>query len=306
MKPAVLGAMFLLFAGPAAAASDDLEQSYENLKNATARKDVAQVKKLAVETSALARQVQTAPAPENNAENWPKYVAFARDVELYTEYALYATAVQSPPAALVDLLSTLEQQNPKSKYLDDGYGAYFLALRQSGAANRILGVAGKAIAHFPDNEDLLLFLADSAMARRQFDRASAYSERLVAVLKRHTKPEPMPAAEWERKRAASLGVGYWIAGMCHCEKQQYPQADEDLKAALPLIQSNTALLAPALFQLSLANYQLGKLTMNRGRVLEAARYAEQVAGMKTELAQQAWTNAHLMQQEATRMARGGR
>jgi hypothetical protein len=306
MRLAVLGVILLLFAGPAMAASDDLEQSFDNLKKATAQKDVAQVKKLAAETCALARQTQTAPAPENNAENWPKYVAFARDVELYTEYSLYATAVQSPPAVLIDLLSTLEQQNPKSKYLDDGYGAYFLALRQTGATAKIQGVAEKAILSLPDNEDLLLFLADSAMNRKQFDKASAYSERLVAVLKRHTKPEPIPVADWERKKSASLGAGYWIAGMVHSEKQQYPQADEDLRASLPLIQSNKAMLAPALFQLSLANYQLGKLTMNRGRVLEAAKFAEQVAGMKTELAQQAWTNAHLMQQEATRMARGGR
>ena len=46
-------------------------------------------------------------------------VEAARDVELYTEYALYATAIQAQPADTVDLLAALVQQNPKSKYLDD-------------------------------------------------------------------------------------------------------------------------------------------------------------------------------------------
>lgn len=305
MDLSVLGLLTLFFAGPIVAASDELEKSFDALKQVTAQNDSAQVKKLAAETCALARQVQAAPTPENNAEGWPKYVAFAREVELYTEYALYSTAVRSTPAVLVDLFSTLEQQNPKSKYLDDGYAAYFAALRQTGAAAKIPGVTEKAIVNFPDNEDLLLLLADAAMIKKQTDRASAYSERLVAALKRHPKPEGAAPADWERKRVTALGAGYWIAGMCHSEKQQYPQADEDLRAAVPLIQSNAAMLAPALFQLSLANYQLGKLTMNRGRMLDAAKFADQVAGMKTELAQQAWTNAHLMRQEATKMARGG-
>ncbi len=306
MKLSVFGLMGLLLAGPVLAAPDELEKSFDNLKNIAPQGDAAEVKKVAAETYALARQVQTAPAPAGEQENWAKHVAYAKEAELYTEYALYAAAVRSAPAVLVDLMSTLEQQNPKSKYLDDGYGYYFVALRQTGAMAKIQGVAEKALVHFPDNEDLLLLLADSAMTKQQTDRASAYSERLVAVLKTHAKPEAAPAAYWEKKKSASLGAGYWIAGMAHSAKQQYPQANEDLRAALPLIQSNPAMLAPALFQLSLANYQLGKLLMNRAQVLEAAAFADKVAGMKTELAQQAWTNAHLMRQEATKMARGGR
>lgn len=306
MRIAVLGVMSLLLAGPAWAVFDDLEQSFENLKTITAQGDPEQVKKAAAETCALARQLQAAPAPDGEADTWPKRVAFAKDVEVYSEYALYSTAVKSPPAVTVDLMSTLEQQNPKSKYMDEGYGAYFVALRQTGATAKIQGIAEKAILNLPDCEDLLLFLADSAMNRKQYDRAAAYAERLVVVLKRHAKPETLTAADWEKKRNAALGAGYWMAGMVHSQKQQYPQADEDLRAAVPLIQSNVAMLAPALFQLSLANYQLGKLTMDRGRVVQGAEFAEKVAGMKSDLAQQAWTNAHLMRQEATKMARGGR
>ena len=306
MKLTLLTLTSLLLAGPALAASDELEQSLDKLKTITAQSDPAEVKKAAADTCGLARKVKATPAAERDAGNWSKLLAFARDAELYSEYALYATAVKSEPPVTVDLMATLEQQNPKSKYLDEGYAAYFAALRQTDATAKIQGIAEKGIIALPENEDILHFLADAAMTKKQWDKAAAYAERLVAVLKKHPKPEAMAAADWAKKRSASLGAGYWMAGMVHSDKQQYPQADEDLRAAVPLIQNNPAMLAPALFQLSLANYELGKLTMDRGRVLQGAEFAEKVAAMKTALAQQAWTNAHLMRQEATKMARGGR
>ena len=46
---------------------------------------------------------------------------YGKEVDAYTEYALYAVAVKSPAAGMVDLIGALEAQNPKSKYLDDGY-----------------------------------------------------------------------------------------------------------------------------------------------------------------------------------------
>lgn len=306
MKSFTLGLMSLLLAGPALAAFDELETSFENLKSIAAQKDPAQVKKAVTDTCALTRPILAAKTPEGDAETWKARVAFAKEVDTYAGYAIYSTAVGATPEVTVDLFSTLEQQSPKNKYMDEGYGAYMAALRETGATAKIQGIAEKAILNLPENEDLLLFLADAAMNKQQYDKASGYSERLIVSLKKHPKPETLTAPDWDKKRNGALGAGYWMAGMVHSQKQQFPQADADLRAALPLIQSNPGLLAPALFHLSLANYQLGKLTMDRGRVIQGAEFAEKVAGMKTDLAQQAWTNAHLMRQEATKMARGGR
>jgi len=162
-------------------------------------------------------------------------------------------------------------------------------------------VAEKAIAHFPDNEDLLLVLADTAMNRKQSDRALGYAQRLLAVLSRHPKPESTSSADWERKRSAALGRGHWIAGLVHSEKTDYAAADKDLRAALPLIKGNEAMMAAALFHLGVANYQLGRLMMNKARVLEAAKFSEQAAAIKGPFSQQAWRNALIMKREAGRM-----
>lgn len=303
MNLAALSFAVLLVARAAPAVPDDLENAFQNLQQAESKKDAAQVKKLAAETCALARQVASSPAPEGEDEKeaWTKRVAYARDVELRTEYALYVTAVQGQPATTVDLLSTLEQQNPKSKYLEGAYGAYILALNQTGAASKIPALAEKAIAHFPNSEDLLLVLAETALNRKQSERAQGYAERLVAVLSKHPKPEGMAAADWERKRNAALGRGYWIAGFVHSEKTHYYEADKNLRAALPLIKGNEAMMAAALFYLGVANYQLGSATRNKARVLEAAKFSDQAAAIKGPYSDQAWRNAQIMRTEAGKM-----
>jgi len=282
----------------------NLDTTYQKLKDAVAAKDVAQVKILAADTCALAREAISAPAPTDADEkqDWNSRVAYARDVEVYTEYALYATAIGAPPEVTVDLLATLEKQNPKSKYLFDAYGLYYFpALQQTGGAAKIPAVAEKAVENFPESDDALAVLAEAAMAHKQSDRALGYAKRLPAAVTKHAKPEGMNAAEWERMRSAKLASGYWIAGVVEAEKQQYYDADKNLRAALPLVAGNPARKGYALFCLGLANYQLGKMTMKKSLVLEAAQFSKDAAAFQGSWTRQAWLNAQAMKDEAARM-----
>src|SRR5262249_17307654 len=88
---------------------DDLENSYKNLKQAETQKDVSAVKRLATEVLGFTRQIISPPAPEGENEKtaWTNHVAYARDMQVQAEYALYSIAVQSPPAVTIDLLNTL-------------------------------------------------------------------------------------------------------------------------------------------------------------------------------------------------------
>jgi hypothetical protein len=303
MNVSVLRPAVLLIAGAVVAFPDDLEDAFQSLKQAESKKDAAQVKKLAAEASALARQEIARPAPSGGEEKeaWNKRLAFARDVDTYAEYALYATAVQAPPATAVELFSALEQQNPKSKYLIDGYTQYFVALNRAGAASKIPAVAEKGITHLPDNEDLLAVLADAALNRKQNDSALRYADRLLAAVNQRQKPESMSAADWQRKRTVALGRGHWIAGVAHHEKNELLEADKDLRAALPLIKGNDAMMQAALFRLGLVNYQLGRAMLNRARVMEAAKFSDEAAKIPGPYAQDAWRNAGVMRTEAARM-----
>jgi tetratricopeptide (TPR) repeat protein len=296
-------ASFAVLLAPLVITTGNLETAYQRLKDAAAAKDAVQVKILAAQTCALAREAISAPAPadDEEKETWNNRVTYAHSVEMYTEYALYATAVEARPEAAVDLLAALEQQNPKGKYLADAYGLYFHALRQTGAAAKIPAIAEKALESFPENDDALAVLAETAFSRKQADRALGYAHRLTAVLNKHPRPEGMSAADWERKRTAELASGYWIAGAVQAEKGVYFEADKDLRAALPLVAGNDTRRATALFYLGLANYQLGKMTLKKAQVLEAVKFSQQAAAIQGPLAQQAWHNAQVMKDEAARM-----
>jgi len=303
MKLRALSVALMLLAGPVVAVADDLEDAVKGLKDAAAKSDVNAVKKLAATIRPMTAKMVAEPAPKAADEKkaWEAHIAFAKDSRLYVESALAGTALQSQPAVLVDLISTLEQLNPKSKYLNQAYGPYLVALDKTGAAAKIPAIAEKALVNFPESEDLLLYMADAAMIRKQPDRAIGFANRLTATLSKRAKPEGVAAADWERKRSAALAHGYYIAGVITAEKGQYIPADKNLRAALPLIQGQPTMLGPALFYLGMANYQLGKMTLSKARVLEAAKFSEQSMAIPGAYQDQARHNALVMKDEAARM-----
>ena len=291
----------LLIAGAAVVAAQDLDTNYQTLQEAVAKKDVATIKKLAAETSAMARQ-EIAKPDETDPDALKKRLEDLHAIDTYTEYALYATAAQSEPPVMVDLIATLEKQNPKSKYLDLGYGPYLAALAKAGSAAKIPEIADKALANFPENPYLLDPLARNAASHGQNDRTIAYSTRIIALWNSHPKPpEGMSEAEWNRERDATLGPSYYMAGMSYAATSRWVDADKNLRAALPYAKGSSTNYAAALLNLGIANYQYGKMTMNKARILEGAKFSEQCAGIQGSMAQQAWKNAQVMKAEADRM-----
>jgi hypothetical protein len=293
-------AVFLV-AGAGVAAADDVDTSYQNLQDAVAKKDAVAVKKLAAETSALARQEIAKPG-ETDPDAAKQRLEYLNGVDTYTEYALYATAVQSEAPVLVDMMVTLEKQNPKSKYLNQAYRYYLAALAKTGATTKITEIADKAVVNFPQNPDLLIYLANNAFTHGQTDRVLTFSTRLVALWNGHPKaPDGVSDADWDREREVSLGPAYYMAGLAYAGRARWVDADQNLRAALPYAKGNPSTYAQALFQLGIANYNLGKMTMNKAKVLEAARFSEQAAAIQSPVTQQAWKNAQVMKTEASAM-----
>ena len=123
MRLPALSMAIVLLVGPAVGVADDLEDAIQSLKDAVAKKDVESVKKLTATIFPMASGIVSTPAPQDAEEKkaWDDRVAYAKNAQGYAESALASTAVQSSPEVLVDLISTLEQQNPKSKYLNEAY-----------------------------------------------------------------------------------------------------------------------------------------------------------------------------------------
>jgi hypothetical protein len=278
----------------------DVESAYAKLKEAEGKKDPDGVLEWAEKTSAAARAVVASPKPDkaDEVESWTNAVDYAKQVDTYTEYSEYATAMAGVPLAKMSaLIESIEKRNPKSEYLAKVYPTYLVSLSQTGQADKLMAVAEGRIQHDPTNEDLLLVLADGYGKKKQPEKATTYALKLVEVLKEKPKPEGLSAEDWTKKKNSAMATGYWIAGVNHAEAKRYKEADAALRAALPLVAGQPSLEAPTLFYLGVANYNLGKPTKDKKLIAEAIKFSDACAKLASPYKDSAAKNAKGMRVE---------
>lgn len=269
MKLSVVCVALLSLSIPSLVTADELDDAYTGLKQAVASKDAAKVKQLAAAAHTAALKWQAPPpADVTDKDAYTQRAQYAEEVETYSQYALYSVAVQSPAATGADLLNTLEKLYPKSKYLNEPAA--------------------------------LTIQADYALSRKDTGRALTLANKLIA-LGNQKAPEGVAPAAWENERNNAVARGHWIAGVVQGEKQQYRDADRNLRAALPAIKGNNAMMAPALFYLGVANYNLAHVLLSKAKMQEAAKFSEQCAAIPGPYQEQAYRNSMTMKAEADRM-----
>ncbi len=255
----------------------DLGTALAAVKAAEAKKDPDAVRKWAVQSSDLARKRAQAPkAQDEDDAAFKQRVEFANQVDAYTEYALFATALQTPEAKnKVELLKTLEERAPESKYMAQGYGPYFLALGQSGDTPGAVAVAEKAIAKGQGNEEMLAIAGDYYLRQnKEPQKVLDYSSKLLEMVNARPKPEGASEADWQKWKNNFLGWGQWMTGAVYGSQGKFGEADKMLRAALPLLQGNDEIRAGALYNLGVANQKLGNLA-------DAAKFYQQCIALKS-------------------------
>jgi hypothetical protein len=276
---------------------DDLEAAYNNLKAAEKKSDADAVVKYANLTSTLARKAESGPKPADMSEDdWKKTVDYDKEVDTYTEYALYAAALQAQdPAKVMAMGDALEQHNPKSQYLPNMLGRYATAARQANQAEKAAAYGERAYANGQTNDDMLLLMAEQAMNKQQFDKTISYAEKAIAQANSEAKPDGMSDADWQKKKDSTLGVANWMEGVALSTQGKYAEADKALRAALPSIKDNPYLLGAATFHLGLSDYNLAKSTKNPKLAVEALRYSQQSAAINSPFQAQAQKNVKVIQ-----------
>jgi hypothetical protein len=276
--------------------ADDLDDSYTKLKDAVAQKDADAVKAGAATTFKLAQAAANAPQPSDAAEveNWKAMAQHGKDMMEYSENVLAFTATQVEPAKTVELVDALLVMNPKSKFLDVCTSSYLAALGKSGPAKQLDGMT-KIAAGRPDNEVALAALAEG-LSNKSPDRALGYANRLVTVLRTKAKPEGLSEADWDKAKSAGLATGLYVSGALYGGKSNWIDCDRQLKAAIPYIH-DTGRLGIVYFYLGLANYQLGKQTMDRTRMQVGLKYSQQSAAIAGPMKDQASHNVLAIQNE---------
>jgi tetratricopeptide (TPR) repeat protein len=273
----------------------DAEMAHGALKAAEAKKDPDLIMKWAVATSDAARKAVESKKPEDEdeLELWKHKVDFAKQVETYTEYSLFSTAIQTAdPSKKIELIDKLAERNPNSQYMPQLDDQKFLAYRQLNNADKAVEVAEKLIAKNPTNEDMLIFTADYAFQKKDYPKALDYSTKVVDLMKAKPAPQGIAAEDWEKKKTTLLGVGLFMQGMINSSQAKYGPADQVLREALPYLESNEQMKAAALFNLGLANYKLGDnaKSPNTQRILDALKFNQMCAAIKSPFQGQAQKN----------------
>lgn len=145
-------------------------------------------------------------------------------------------------------------------------------------------------------------LANTAITHQQNERALSLAKKSLAVLDGHpAKPVGLTDADWEKRRTLAIGTAHWIAGIAEANKNEFFAADPDLRAALPVVKDKQEMDAATLFYLGLSDYQIGRQTMNKSKILEGAKFSEQCAAIPGQYQVRAYQNAKAMKQEAAGM-----
>jgi len=262
--------------------AEDLEIAHETLKAAEAKKDPDAVVKWAAKTSELARKVAQSPKPkeEDEAEDWKRKVDFAKQLDVYTEYSVYALALQTTdPRKKVALADALEQRNPQSQYLPQLGMPRFIAYLQAGENQKAVALAEKILEKDQSSEEMLLAVAESYMTQnKEPDKVFAYCAKVLELVKSKPKPEGVSEADWEKRKTQLSGRADWMTGVTYATQSKWTQADQALRAALPAIKGDQRMAAAALFYLGLANFRLGEKG-DDNRIIEALRFNEQCAAI---------------------------
>lgn len=259
-----------------AADPDDPEAALQCLKAAEGKKDPALIKKYSAMASASARKMAAAPEPKEADEvtAWKNEVDYARQVDTYTEYALYRVALESrDPKVVVEFANLVRERNPKGEYAAKLVQPLFIAYRQSGDTAKAVALGETVLATEQSNEDMLLVVADSYMQqKKEPEKVHAYAAKVVELMAQKPKPEGVSDADWTTRKNLVTGIGHYMNGKLYYTETNFAKADQSLRAALPLV--DATMKPEVLYLLGFANYKLDKPQ-------EAANYYKECAALKS-------------------------
>lgn len=277
---------------------EDVSAAHNCLRAAESKKDVELVRRWVELTSQLARKVKQLKQPEDAAEvdEWKQKVEYAKQVEQYTEYALYFAATQSKDTKTkTSLIEALEQKNPTSEYLAQLRTAQTQVIRQVDIEEAVIG-AEDSFKKGEYNIDSLMMVANHLMSkRRDPEKVITYSNKLLEILASSPKPDDLNDADWDAKKRQMSGVSNWMIGLLYSTQERFSQADKALRLALPNLK-NSDMVAGALYHLGYVNYRMAEAG-DRIRIHDAVRYTSECIAISSAVQQQAVENLKSMKAE---------
>jgi hypothetical protein len=276
--------------------ADDPESALQNLKAAENLKDLAAVKKWSAVASVNARKMASSPQPANPAdvETWKSDVSYAKQVDTYTEYALFRIAVESrDPKTIIEFGEALEARNPSSQYMAQTQTAMFAAYRQSGATDKAVALAEKVLATDQTNEEMMLVVADDYSSKKKDpEKVHLYAAKAADVMAAKPAPAGVSEADWTKHKTDLIGIARYMNGRLYYNEKKWADTDRELRVALPFVESNAAIKAEVLYYLGFADFSMQKPQ-------EAANYYRACAALPGPFQAQAAKNLQAVKSQYT-------
>jgi len=140
------------------------------------------------------------------------------------------------------------------------------------------------------NAEAQLFVADCSWRGQRADGVVSGGSRALEALNSRPKVEG-------GNEGGKVGMANFYIGIGNAMQGKYGPANRALRAALPSIKGDSGIYANALFNLGLANYNLGKSIGDRGQMREGLKYFEESSQIASNVQQQASRNAMLIKSE---------
>jgi tetratricopeptide (TPR) repeat protein len=269
----------------------DLATAHECLKAAEAKKDPDLVLKWSARASEMGRKVAQSPKPSDEAgvEEWKRSVDFAKQLDVYTEYSLYATMLQTTDLKKrIQLGEALEQRNPDSQYLPQVADQLVQSYVQAGEPAKGLAIAEKFAERDGASVEVLLAAASACIGKKP-DKVIEYSNKALAGIEAKPKPDGVADADWQTWKTQTSGRAHWMAGLTYAGQEKWQPADQELRLALEGVKNDRDMMAEALFYLGLANYRIAEGGRPE-RARDALRFSQQCAEIPGRFQAQARIN----------------
>jgi len=277
---------------------EDVSAAHNCLKAAESKKDVELIRRWADQTSVIARKVKQLKKPEDpdEVDDWKQNIEYSKQVEQYTEYAIYFAALQTKDnTTKAKLIDNLEQKNPTSEYLAQLRTSQTQVVRQVDIEEAV-AAAEASFKKGEYNIDSLMMVANHLMTRRRDpEKVISYSNKLIEMLNAGARSPEMSEPDWDRKKHQMLGVANWMMGLLYSTQERFGLADRALRQALPNLKSSD-MIAGALYHLGYVNYRLAEAG-DRIRIHDAVRYTTECISINSAVQQQAIENLKSMKSE---------
>lgn len=270
---------------------DETEAALQCLKAGETKHDLELIKKYSAQSSTLAHKMLAASQPSDaeQVDTWKQEQAYAKQVDAYSEYALYRVCAESrDPKVTIEFGELIAQRYPAGQYAGKLDGALFLAYHQTGQDAKALTVAERVLTTDQSNEDILLFVADNYLQnKKEPAKVHLYCSKVVDVMTAKPKPEGMADDAWTSRKNSVIGLAHYMNGKLYFNENSFSETDKELRGALSFVDNNPASKGEVLFLLGYANYELKKTQ-------EAANFYRSCAAVKSEYQAKAAKNLQVI------------